>query len=107
VRHFEIHEPDDGPRARRPLRGGAPRYHAAVQVRGRAKALNYYLTRQSDWLFNYAERHRAGLRVGTAARTPHEPGRSAPSLKRLGWLPTMTPLSYMPNSRYCVAQRAQ
>ena len=29
-------------------------------------ALNGYLTGQSDWLVNYAERHRAGLRVGTA-----------------------------------------
>ena len=29
-------------------------------------ALNAYLTGQSDWLVNYAERHRAGLRVGTA-----------------------------------------
>jgi hypothetical protein len=29
-------------------------------------ALNDYLTGQSDWLVNYAERHRAGLRVGTA-----------------------------------------
>ena len=25
-----------------------------------------YLTGQSDWLVNYAERYRAGLRVGTA-----------------------------------------
>src|SRR3954469_13545584 len=25
-----------------------------------------YLTGQSDWLVNYAEQHRAGLRVGTA-----------------------------------------
>jgi hypothetical protein len=25
-----------------------------------------YLTGQSDWMVNYAERHRAGLRVGTA-----------------------------------------
>src|SRR3954451_22394965 len=30
------------------------------------RALNDYLTRQSDWLVNYAERHRAGQRVGTA-----------------------------------------
>jgi hypothetical protein len=30
------------------------------------RALNDYLTGQSDWLVNYAERHRAGLRVGTA-----------------------------------------
>ena len=30
------------------------------------EALNDYLTGQSDWLVNYAERHRAGLRVGTA-----------------------------------------
>ena len=30
------------------------------------RALDDYLTGQSDWLVNYAERHRAGLRVGTA-----------------------------------------
>ena len=30
------------------------------------RALNDYLTGQSDWLVNYAERHRAGLRAGTA-----------------------------------------
>ena len=29
-------------------------------------ALDGYLNGQSDWLVNYAERHRAGLRVGTA-----------------------------------------
>jgi len=29
-------------------------------------ALDDYLTGQSDWLVNYAERHRAGLRVGIA-----------------------------------------
>ena len=29
-------------------------------------ALDGYLTGQSDWLVNYAERHRAGLRFGTA-----------------------------------------
>jgi hypothetical protein len=29
-------------------------------------ALDGYLTGQSDWLVNYAERHHAGLRVGTA-----------------------------------------
>ena len=29
-------------------------------------ALDGYLTSQSAWLVNYAERHRAGLRVGTA-----------------------------------------
>jgi hypothetical protein len=29
-------------------------------------ALDGYLTGQSDWLVNYAEQHRAGLRVGTA-----------------------------------------
>ena len=29
-------------------------------------ALDGYLTGQSDWLVNYAQRHRAGLRVGTA-----------------------------------------
>jgi hypothetical protein len=30
------------------------------------QALDGYLTGQSDWLVNYAERHRAGLRAGTA-----------------------------------------
>jgi len=30
------------------------------------RALNGYLASQSAWLVNYAERHRAGLRVGTA-----------------------------------------
>ena len=30
------------------------------------RALRKYLTGQSAWLVNYAERHRAGLRVGTA-----------------------------------------
>jgi hypothetical protein len=30
------------------------------------QALDGYLTGQNDWLVNYAERHRAGLRVGTA-----------------------------------------
>ena len=30
------------------------------------RALNYYLAGQSDWVVNYAERHRAGLWVGTA-----------------------------------------
>jgi hypothetical protein len=30
------------------------------------QVLNDYLTSQSDWLIDYAERHRAGLRVGTA-----------------------------------------
>jgi hypothetical protein len=30
------------------------------------RALDGYLIGQSDWLVNYAERHRAGLRVGTA-----------------------------------------
>jgi hypothetical protein len=29
-------------------------------------ALDGYLSGQSDWLVNYAERHRAGLRIGTA-----------------------------------------
>ena len=31
-----------------------------------SRALNDYLTGQSDWLVDYAERHRAGRRVGTA-----------------------------------------
>jgi hypothetical protein len=29
------------------------------------RALDSYLTGQNDWLVNYAERHRAGLRVGS------------------------------------------
>jgi hypothetical protein len=29
-------------------------------------ALDGYLTGQGDWMVNYAERHRAGLQVGTA-----------------------------------------
>jgi hypothetical protein len=29
-------------------------------------ALDGYFTGQSDWMVNYAERHRAGSRVGTA-----------------------------------------
>ena len=32
----------------------------------RLDALDGYLTGQSAWLVNYAERHHAGLRVGTA-----------------------------------------
>ena len=32
----------------------------------RLDALDGYLTGQSAWLVNYAERHRAGLQVGTA-----------------------------------------
>jgi hypothetical protein len=30
------------------------------------RALDGYLTGQSDWMIDYAKRHRAGLRVGTA-----------------------------------------
>ena len=30
------------------------------------QVLNDYFVGQSDWLVNYGERHRAGLRVGTA-----------------------------------------
>jgi hypothetical protein len=30
------------------------------------RELDSYLTDQSAWLVNYAERHRAGLRVGTS-----------------------------------------
>ena len=36
------------------------------KLRTALHALDDYLTGQSDWLVNYAERHRAGLRVGTA-----------------------------------------
>ena len=38
----------------------------ARQLWAALRALNDYLTSQSDWLVNYAERHRAGLRVGTS-----------------------------------------
>jgi hypothetical protein len=30
------------------------------------RGIDRYLSNQSTWLVNYAERHRAGLRVGTA-----------------------------------------
>ena len=36
------------------------------KLRTALHALGGYLTGQSDWMVNYAERHRAGLRVGTA-----------------------------------------
>jgi len=35
-------------------------------MRSRLHALDDYLTGQSDRIVNYAERHRAGLRLGTA-----------------------------------------
>jgi len=38
----------------------------STKLRTALGALNDYLASQSDWLVNYAERHRAGLRVGTA-----------------------------------------
>ena len=40
---------------------GAP----ARKLRRALRAIDRYLRSQSDWLVNYAERHRAGLRVGT------------------------------------------
>jgi hypothetical protein len=43
-------------------RSGAPSRKLWTALR----ALDDYLTGQSDWLVNYAERHRAGQRVGTA-----------------------------------------
>jgi hypothetical protein len=36
------------------------------RLRTALHSLNGYLTGQSDWMGNYAERHRARLRVGTA-----------------------------------------
>jgi hypothetical protein len=36
------------------------------KLRTALRALNRYLIGQSAWLVNYAERHRAGVRVGTA-----------------------------------------
>ena len=41
-------------------------YPPEVNVTMPLRALDDYLTGQSAWLVNYAERHRAGLRVGTA-----------------------------------------
>src|SRR3954471_662514 len=46
------------PRRKRPEKGSA---HA-----GCVREIDRYLTSQSAWLVNYAERHRAGLRVGTS-----------------------------------------
>ena len=48
-------------------RGGQPALRRTfAQAVDRLQALNEYLLGQSDWLVDYAERHRAGLRVGTA-----------------------------------------
>jgi hypothetical protein len=47
-------------------RSGAPSRKLWTALR----ALNAYLTGQSDWLVNYAERHRAGWRVGTGSMQP-------------------------------------
>jgi hypothetical protein len=46
-------------------------------------ALDGYLTGQSDWMVNYAERHRAGLRVGTAIT---EGTANFLVNRRIGWL---------------------
>ena len=38
----------------------------ARKLRGALRAVDRYLRSQSAWLVNYAERHRAGLRIGTS-----------------------------------------
>ncbi|MBV8402376.1 MAG: hypothetical protein JOZ17_27195, partial [Acetobacteraceae bacterium] len=59
------------------------------------RALNDYLTGQSDWLVNYAERHRAGQRVGTAltegtanflVNRPDHLSVSTEGMKRPAWM---------------------
>ena len=47
------------PRRRRPEKG-------SVVTPAALREIDRYLTSQSAWLVNYAERHRAGLRVGTS-----------------------------------------
>jgi hypothetical protein len=47
-------------------RGGRKRTTSAGKLWTALHALDRYLTGQSDWLVNYAERYRVGLRVGTA-----------------------------------------
>jgi hypothetical protein len=54
MHHFQ--DKTDGPRSIAPSK----KLWTALQ------ALDGYLTGQSDWMINYAERHRAGLRVGTS-----------------------------------------
>ena len=50
---------------------GEPKGRTAIassrKLRAALRALDRHLTGQSAWLVNYAERHRAGLRVGTAS----------------------------------------
>jgi hypothetical protein len=46
--------------------GGGKRDPAWRRLRKALRGIDRYLTSQSAWLINYAERHRAGLRVGTA-----------------------------------------
>jgi hypothetical protein len=47
-------------------RGGRKSIAPARKLWTALHALDGYLTGQSDWTVNYAQRHRAGLRVGTA-----------------------------------------
>jgi hypothetical protein len=46
--------------------GGRTSIASARKLWTALQALDGYLTGQSDWTVNYAQRHRAGLRVGTA-----------------------------------------
>jgi hypothetical protein len=47
-------------------RGGRRSIASSRKLWTALHALDGYLTGQNDWMVNYAERHRAGLRVGTA-----------------------------------------
>jgi hypothetical protein len=46
--------------------GGRKRDPSSRRLWTALGAIDRYLTSQSAWLVNYAERHRAGLRVGTS-----------------------------------------
>jgi hypothetical protein len=46
--------------------GGRKRDPSSRRLWTALREINRYLASQSAWLVNYAERHRAGLRVGTA-----------------------------------------
>jgi hypothetical protein len=56
----------DHPRAHPRRHAGRKRDPSSRRLWTALREIDRYLTNQSAWLVNYAERHRAGLRVGTA-----------------------------------------
>jgi hypothetical protein len=57
---------EKGPYSKKHPVGQCPAHHLVPQRNRWGRIHDRYLTSQSAWLVNYAERHRAGLRVGTA-----------------------------------------